>query len=148
MPVTLLPGRFRLATNPIATGSAASVVTIGMVEVAAFTATAARQHCPGAAGAAIDVRFTLMKRRKSGHHERSGACHQRKSHGALMVGGVQRGGARGRMALTAAGGTEVSSSSRRRPSMAWRASSIARRIDSSPVACPAPRCTAQAGSQA
>jgi len=60
MPVTLLPGRFRLATNPIAAGSAASVVTVGMVEVAAFTATAARQHCPGAAGAAIDVRFTLM----------------------------------------------------------------------------------------
>src|SRR2546423_1627990 len=53
------------------------------------------------------------------------------SHGALMFGDVQRGGARGRMTLTAAG-TEVSSS-RLRPSMAWRASSIARRIDSSPV---------------
>src|SRR5262245_13926632 len=37
-PVTLPPGRFRLATNPICTGSAIVVKTMGIVPVAAFAA--------------------------------------------------------------------------------------------------------------
>jgi hypothetical protein len=40
-PVTLPPGRFRLVTNPICTGSAIVVKTIGIVPVAAFAARAA-----------------------------------------------------------------------------------------------------------
>ena len=39
-PVRLPPGRFRLATRPICTGSAIVVKTIGMVVVAAFAAIA------------------------------------------------------------------------------------------------------------
>jgi hypothetical protein len=39
-PVRLPPGRFRLATRPICTGSAMVVKTIGMVVVAAFAAIA------------------------------------------------------------------------------------------------------------
>jgi hypothetical protein len=38
-PVTLPPGRLRLATRPICTGSPAIVKTIGTVVVAAFAAT-------------------------------------------------------------------------------------------------------------
>ena len=38
--VRLPPGRFRLATRPICTGSAMVVKTIGMVAVAAFAAIA------------------------------------------------------------------------------------------------------------
>ena len=37
-PVTLPPGRLRLATSPVATGSEPPVKTIGMVAVAAFAA--------------------------------------------------------------------------------------------------------------
>jgi hypothetical protein len=37
-PVRLVPGRFRLATRPSATRSAAITNTIGIVAVAAFTA--------------------------------------------------------------------------------------------------------------
>ena len=40
-PVTLPPGRFRLATRPVATGSSAVEKTIGMVVVAALAACAA-----------------------------------------------------------------------------------------------------------
>ena len=40
-PVMLPLGRLRFATKPSATGSAAAVNTIGIVEVAAFAATAA-----------------------------------------------------------------------------------------------------------
>ena len=40
MPVTLPPGRARLATRPKATGSAELVITIGMVVVAFFAANA------------------------------------------------------------------------------------------------------------
>src|SRR5215472_7197869 len=40
-PVTLPPGRFRLATSPSLTGSVPSVNTIGIVAVAAFAASAA-----------------------------------------------------------------------------------------------------------
>ena len=40
-PVRLPPGRFRLATSPILTGSVAIAKTIGMVTVAALAATAA-----------------------------------------------------------------------------------------------------------
>jgi len=40
-PVTLPPGRFRLATRPSWTGLAAVVNTIGMVAVAAFAASPA-----------------------------------------------------------------------------------------------------------
>ena len=39
-PVRLPPGRFRLATSPILTGSAATAKTIGMVAVAALAAIA------------------------------------------------------------------------------------------------------------
>jgi hypothetical protein len=38
VPVRLPPGRFRLATSPSAIGSAATKKTIGMVVVAAFSA--------------------------------------------------------------------------------------------------------------
>jgi hypothetical protein len=41
MPVAFPPGRARLATRPIFTGSAAVENTIGIVEVAAFAASAA-----------------------------------------------------------------------------------------------------------
>ena len=41
MPVTLPPGRLRLATSPIWTGSAAVSKTIGIVVVDAFAASAA-----------------------------------------------------------------------------------------------------------
>ena len=41
-PVTLPPGRLRLATSPILTGSEPASKTIGMVAVAAFAASAAR----------------------------------------------------------------------------------------------------------
>ena len=44
-PVTLPPGRFRLATRPICTGSLAVVKTMGIVVVAAFAA-----RCPGRIG--------------------------------------------------------------------------------------------------
>ena len=40
-PVTLPPGRLRLATSPIATGFAPISKTIGIVEVAALAASAA-----------------------------------------------------------------------------------------------------------
>ena len=39
-PVKLPPGRFRLATSPILTGSTATAKTIGMVTVAALAASA------------------------------------------------------------------------------------------------------------
>ena len=38
VPVTLPPGRARLATNPLATGSFGKIITIGMVLVAFFAA--------------------------------------------------------------------------------------------------------------
>ena len=41
-PVTLPPGRARLATKPAPTGSAAFVITMGMVVVAFFAANAGR----------------------------------------------------------------------------------------------------------
>src|SRR5687767_1707578 len=40
-PVTLPPGRERLATNPLPTGSPTETTTIGIVRVARFTANAA-----------------------------------------------------------------------------------------------------------
>src|SRR5262245_58148747 len=40
MPVTFLPGRLRLSTRPIRTGSAACIKTIGIVWVAALAASA------------------------------------------------------------------------------------------------------------
>ena len=40
-PVTLRPGRFRVGTNPAATGSAPVANMMGMVEVVAFAASAA-----------------------------------------------------------------------------------------------------------
>jgi hypothetical protein len=40
MPVTLPPGRFRLATNPYCTGSLPLANTIGIVAVADFAASA------------------------------------------------------------------------------------------------------------
>jgi hypothetical protein len=42
MPVTLPPGRARLATSPLPNGSPAAVMTIGMVEVARLAASGAR----------------------------------------------------------------------------------------------------------
>ena len=45
IPVTLPPGRARLATRPAPTGSAAFVITMGMVVVAFFAANAARVRC-------------------------------------------------------------------------------------------------------
>ena len=41
MPVTFPPGRLKLATNPSRSGSLTAEKTIGMVEVAAFAASAA-----------------------------------------------------------------------------------------------------------
>src|SRR6516164_11005892 len=55
-PVTLPPGRLRLATRPNATGSLASWKTIGIVVVAAFGATAA-----GRPLAAITVTWRRMR---------------------------------------------------------------------------------------
>lgn len=46
MPVTFPPGRARLATNPVPTGSPTTTVTIGMVLVTFFAARAAA--VPGA----------------------------------------------------------------------------------------------------
>jgi len=40
VPVMLAPGRLRLSTRPLLTGSATAVKTIGMVEVALFAAIA------------------------------------------------------------------------------------------------------------
>ena len=44
-PVTLPPGRARLATRPSPTGSAEFVITMGMVVVALFAANAVRSRC-------------------------------------------------------------------------------------------------------
>ena len=44
-PVTLPPGRARLATKPAPTGSAAVVITMGMVVVALFAANAGAVPC-------------------------------------------------------------------------------------------------------
>ena len=43
-PVTLPPGRARIATKPLPTGSTASANTIGIVEVACFAAGTAASH--------------------------------------------------------------------------------------------------------
>ena len=48
MPVTLLPGRFRLVTSPTATGSAPIENTIGMIVVAACAASAEGVLVPAA----------------------------------------------------------------------------------------------------
>src|SRR5262249_36469699 len=53
-PVTLLPGRLRLATSPSATGSAAVEKTIGIIVVDAFAATA--DEVPAAAITATGTR--------------------------------------------------------------------------------------------
>src|SRR5215831_14424147 len=44
-PVTLPPGRARLATRPLATGSSTSAITIGMTDVACFAATTGAAEC-------------------------------------------------------------------------------------------------------
>ena len=45
-PVRFTPGRLRLATSPTSTGSVPSMKTIGIAEVAAFTANAAEVALP------------------------------------------------------------------------------------------------------
>src|ERR1043166_2641869 len=59
MPVTLPPGRARLATRPLRTGSPTEAMTTGMVDVACLAAKA-----PGvrvvAAGRRAMLRFTAM----------------------------------------------------------------------------------------
>src|SRR5262245_20698455 len=67
-PVTLPPGRLRLATSPILTGSAAVSKTIGMVLVAAFAASVA--------GDEVFVLLVGMLRRGMSLHESAGqnAC--------------------------------------------------------------------------
>src|SRR5215471_20899664 len=56
MPVTLPPGRLKLATSPSLTGSAPPEKTIGMAEVADFDATAASK--PPAATITATLRLT------------------------------------------------------------------------------------------
>ena len=56
MPVTFPPGRFRLRTSPVATGSAAAMKTMGVVEVAAMAASAGAG--PPAAKIAATFRLT------------------------------------------------------------------------------------------
>ena len=73
IPVTLPPGRARLATKPAPTGSPAFVITMGMVVVALLAA--------NAAGVAVTTIRSTLRRTKS-----AASSGRRSSFSALQIG--------------------------------------------------------------